>query len=255
MDIEKKIHRNDDIQVICTTTGTRFAELIRLFCIFCNSKYQHPLHVKDSVISQPIGTKEFFGTMHLSSKLLSANDDKNPKSLNLFLDCSQNDLKRLKFNGTAAVAILLDSKKKRYIFTDGNRMVEVGKSEYGKLPSPPKLIEEKINGNRFELDDKMAKSLKSGASKFNCCALALYGDQLEKVKFNNGDEHCFTPKNAIKHLGKEPDKILISYNLMKVVGNKDITLTLKNDDEDNYWLVTESTINLDTKAIIYEQLF
>lgn len=251
--IECEYNNNSDIKLVWTTTGTRFTELIRLLSIFSNSKYPHPVHVKDSVISQPIGSKELFGTISLSSKWLSTDANNNPGPLNLFLYCSKNDLKRLKFNGADAVAIILNSQKNRYIFTDGNMRVEVDKSEYEELPSPPELNEERINNNRFKLDDRTVKSLKNMASKLSSCVLALYGDQLEKVKFNDVEEYCFTQENAIGLMGKQPDRILISHNIMKIVGNKDVVLSLKKDG-DTYWLVTESTMNLDTKAIIYEQL-
>lgn len=234
--------------------GIIYSEMIRIVSFYATNKYQSPIHIETSRISQPLGTIDFFVDIDMS-KVIETSDptikSRRNKGLDLKFQCSKEDIKMLNsIKHADAVAILFDQDQKTYIFTDGKSVIELGQSEYDELPSPPELSGKSVGQSISEIPDR----IKIYKSTVKTVTLELFHDQLENIIFNGSVKYSVSQGNALAFRKKKSEVRLCSRHFLEIIGKDKVKLTIAKDD-DEYWLITETNLSLNIAAKTYERLY
>ena len=249
--------------------GIHYDEMVRITSLFVTSKYPAPVHIEDSKICQSLGNIDFFVEIHMTTVINSdvpeavvpeaddptgkPSDDKGPDPINLKFKCSKRDIKLLRsIKHADAVAIIFDQEQKVYIFTDGKSVIELDQSEYGELPGPPDLSGKSV-GVAVSVSPDQMRLFKS---KTKTVILELYNDQLENIILNGSVRHSISRGNVLALRSKQPNLRLYSRNFLENAGKDNVKLTIaKGEDDDDYWLITETDLSLKITRKTYERLY
>ena len=255
-------------------TGVVYSEFVRIVSCYAQSKYPQPIIIKDSVIDQKIGHTNFFAKACMSKviKTDSKPEDKpakeslkeKPKAktesksdaepdkeklINMKFQSNKNDITMLNTIEKAdAVAIIDDSKNKKYIISDGNCVVNLKKCQEDELPCSPEFTDKEII---FEKDDMSTKALKACNKGCETVILELYGKTLEYINFNGVTKYSLSTQNIAAYENKPKELCLYSKHFLKIVGNKKVDLKIALKDE-NYWLIITSEISKHINVTTYE---
>jgi hypothetical protein len=258
----------DGYKIVAVLEGIYHDELMKKIAVFAPGKYQEHIHINDSKISQPLGNIDFIVEYNMSkvigsydpNQILNAKneapsteDDKDKTiPINLKVKCNKRDIQLLKsIKQSDAVAILFNSDQKVYIFTDGNTTIEISRSEYKDLPSPPALSEG-IFGEPVSVDPVQMKLFKG---KGKTVVLEVFDNQLEKLRFQGGISHSFSVGNTLDLMKKQPERFLESKHFLEIAGKDKVSLTMAKDTDGNYWLISETRLSLNLTARISERLY
>lgn len=244
--------------VISITSGIAYSELIRISSLFGNYDHSEPIIIKNSKISQDIGSTDIYAEIDMSKVIYDESnselDYKDKKRINMNFETSKHDIKKLNtIKYAPAVGIIDDKNNNEYIITDGNCIVHIQKSEYQELPCAPDSIEKQLIGQPIR--NVSVKPLNRYKSGCEIVILKIYNNQLECITFDEKEiDYYFYPERAVELNNVKCDIELYSRYFMKIIGNDKVDFSIAYDNHD-YWLITESITTLKIKVKTYERLY
>jgi len=264
-DLYRKLSNLDTkLTIIGITPRIYYSEILRMASFFATDKYRNPIIINKSVISQPVQSVDFFATINMSDVIKFYDSDIKLKPLDMKFEINKEDIKKLKSIRGNAVAIINDTENNKYIINDGNSFVDINKSRYDELTTPPDLKDKIIKQESLkdislpsDINDigiiiQSTKELKEYSLTCKRVILELYDNELQYIIFNNNTKYIISPENASEFENAVPELYFYSYDFLKIAGNENCKLLIAYDDKD-YWLITKSKIG-EIDITTYERL-